>query len=68
MFSFFLQLDATVLQLCNDGAVVKVLGGVIELTYKGIPLLVLTGIVQLQLIGKKLCLQCSLQRDCNSFR
>lgn len=57
-----MQLDLAVLQLCNDCVVVKVLGGMVELPDKRVPLLVLCGIVELQLVSKKLRLQWRLQR------
>lgn len=57
-----MQLDLAVLQLCNDCVVVKVLRGVVELPDKRIPLLVLSGIVELQLVSKELRLQGRLQR------
>lgn len=49
-----MQLDLAVLQLCNDCVVVKVLGGMVELPDKRVPLLVLCGIVELQLVSKEL--------------
>lgn len=57
-----MKLDLAVLQLCNDCVVVKVLGGVVELSDKRVPLLVLCGIVELQLVSKELRLQWRLQR------
>lgn len=57
-----MQLDLAVLQLCNDCVVVKVLGGMVELPDKRVPLLVLCGIVELQLVSKELRLQWRLQR------
>ena len=49
-----MQLDLAVLQLCDDCVVVKVLGGVVELPDKRVPLLVLCSIVELQLVSKEL--------------
>lgn len=49
-----MQLDLAVLQLCDDCVVVKVLGGVVELPDKRVPLLVLRSIVELQLVSKEL--------------
>lgn len=57
-----MQLDLAVLQLCNDCVVVKVLRRVVELPDKRVPLLVLRGIVELQLVSKELRLQGRLQR------